>query len=71
MFGLGLLKGLGITLRHFVESYTHDRKPWEPRYNQSWADRRHKPDTKGMVTIQYPEEKRNIGEFPLPADTGL
>jgi len=62
MFGLGLIKGLGITLRHFVESYTHDRKPWEPRYNQSWADRRHKPDTKGIFTIQYPEEKRNIAE---------
>lgn len=31
MFGLGLLKGLYVTMRHFVESFVYDRKPWEPR----------------------------------------
>ena len=39
MFGLGLLKGLSVTMRHFVDSYVYDRKPWEPRYSQEWLDK--------------------------------
>jgi NADH-quinone oxidoreductase subunit I len=62
MFGLGLLKGLGVTMRHFVESYWYDRKPWEPRYSQEWLDRHQAIDGKGIFTIQYPEQRRNIPE---------
>jgi NADH-quinone oxidoreductase subunit I len=62
MFGLGLLKGLSVTMRHFIEGYLYDRKPWEPRYNNKWLPRHQAIDGKGLFTIQYPEEKRKITE---------
>ena len=67
MFGLGLIKGLGVTMRHFIESYVHDRNPlrWfslKGRYDQEWLDERQLVDGKGLFTIQYPEQKRKITE---------
>jgi len=62
MFGLGLLKGLGVTMRHFVQSYIYDRKPWEKRYSQEWLEKHQAVDGKGIFTIQYPEQKRQIAE---------
>ena len=67
MFGLGLIKGLGVTMRHFVESYVHDRNPirWfslKGRYDQEWLEKRQSIDGKGLFTIQYPEQKRTITE---------
>jgi len=57
MFGLGLVKGLYVTMRHFVESFVYDRKPWEPRYSPEWVQRRQAVDGKGIFTVQYPEQK--------------
>ena len=69
MFGLGLLKGLGVTMRHFVESYVYDRKPWEKRYDEEWLKKHQDIDGKGIFTVQYPEQKRQIPEnfrfFPM------
>ena len=66
MFGRGLVKGLVVTMRHFIESYTYDRKPWQwlsrSRYNEEWLDRHQAIDGKGIFTIQYPEEKRVTAE---------
>jgi NADH-quinone oxidoreductase subunit I len=62
MYGLGLLKGLGVTMRHFVLSYVNDRKPWEPRHSQEWLDKHQAIDGKGLFTIQYPEQKRKLPE---------
>ena len=62
MFGLGMLKGLSVTMRHFIEGYIYDRKPWEPRYNNEWLEKHQAVDGKGLFTIQYPEEKRKITE---------
>ncbi len=62
MFGLGMLKGLSVTMRHFIESYIYDRKPWEPRYNEEWLEKHQAIDGKGLFTIQYPEQKRKITE---------
>ena len=62
MFGLGMLKGLSVTMRHFIEGYVYDRKPWEPRYNNEWLEKHQAIDGKGLFTIQYPEEKRKITE---------
>jgi NADH-quinone oxidoreductase subunit I len=67
MFGLGLIKGLGVTMRHFIESYTYDRNPlkWfslKGRYDQEWLEKRQAIDGKGLFTIQYPEQKRDITE---------
>jgi len=62
MFGLGLLKGLSVTMRHFIEGYLYDRKPWEPRYSEEWLEKHQAIDGKGLFTIQYPEQKREITE---------
>lgn len=62
MFGLGLLKGLSVTMRHFIESYVYDRKPWESRYSEEWLEKHQAIDGKGLFTIQYPEQKRKITE---------
>jgi NADH-quinone oxidoreductase subunit I len=62
MFGLGLLKGLSVTMRHFITSYLYDRKPWEPRYSQDWLEKHQAIEGKGFFTIQYPEQKRKIPE---------
>jgi NADH-quinone oxidoreductase subunit I len=67
MFGLGLIKGLGVTMRHFIESYTYDRSPlrWfslKNRYDEDWLEKRQDIDGKGIYTVQYPEQKRAIPE---------
>jgi NADH-quinone oxidoreductase subunit I len=68
MFGTGLLKGLGITLKHFTDTFADDRKQVPSRYqnSQELDERRrviHQPVTQeGLLTIQYPEEKRLLPE---------
>jgi NADH-quinone oxidoreductase subunit I len=64
-----MLKGLGVTMRHFIVSFLYDRKPWEPRYSEEWLAKHQAIDGKGIFTIQYPEQKRKIPEtyraFPM------
>lgn len=58
MYGLGILKGLGVTLRHFVESYRDDLRWLGRRYFNEEALRvRQSPKGKGVFTVQYPEER--------------
>jgi len=68
MFGTGLLKGLGVTLKHTLETFTDDRGKVPDRYRNSVElgnNRRiiNQPiDQEGLLTIQYPEEKRQLPE---------
>ena len=68
MFGIGLLKGLGVTLKHTLETFTDDRQQVPDRYRNSIElghGRRiiNQPiDQEGLLTIQYPEEKRQLPE---------
>jgi NADH-quinone oxidoreductase subunit I len=68
MFGSGLLKGLGITLKHAIDTFTDDRKEVPSRYVDSVKldnQRRiiEQPvSQEGLLTIQYPEEKRLLPE---------
>ena len=68
MFGTGLLKGLGVTLKHFTDTFTDDRKKVPSRYQDSiQLDNRRRimeqPITQeGLFTIQYPEERRLLPE---------
>lgn len=68
MFGSGLLKGLGITLKHAIDTFTDDRKEVPSRYVDSVKldnGRRiiEQPiSQEGLLTIQYPEEKRLLPE---------
>jgi NADH-quinone oxidoreductase subunit I len=68
MFGTGLLKGLGVTLKHTLETFADDRSKVPDRYRDS-IDLGHgrriinQPiDQEGLLTIQYPEEKRQLPE---------
>ncbi len=68
MFGTGLLKGLGVTLKHTLETFSDDRSKVPDRYRDSIElgnNRRiiNQPiDQEGLLTIQYPEEKRQLPE---------
>lgn len=68
MFGTGLLKGLGVTLKHTLETFADDRGKVPDRYRDSielGQGRRiiNQPiDQEGLLTIQYPEEKRQLPE---------
>ena len=54
MNGIGIIKGLLITLKHFFDTYLSNfgRK----QKNLSTVDKRGMVDSSGLFTIQYPEE---------------
>jgi len=64
MYGSGLIKGMGVTLKHFVESYAEDLKYVFKggRYNDKYIPVRQGPKAKGIFTVQYPEEKLPVPE---------
>jgi NADH-quinone oxidoreductase subunit I len=59
MYGMGILRGLGVVLKHFVDSYVDDIKYLGSRYyNLENLKRRQSPqEARGIFTVQYPEEK--------------
>lgn len=65
MYGLGIIKGMAVVLRHFVVSYLDDIK-WLSRggryYNDEAFKVRQSPETRGVVTVFYPEEKLEMPE---------
>jgi len=64
MYGMGLIKGLGVTLKHFVETYVDDLR-WIVRgryYNEEALIIRQGKDARGVFTVQYPEEKLSVPE---------
>ncbi len=63
MYGLGILKGLGVTLKHFVETYVDDFRWGVKRYmTDEGFEARQSTDTRGLFTVQYPEEKIAVPE---------
>lgn len=69
MFGTALLTGLGVTLKHFVDTFKDDHSATPSRYKDSTKlddfGRRmiHQPvEQEGLLTIQYPEERRLLPE---------
>jgi NADH-quinone oxidoreductase subunit I len=62
MFGTGLLKGLGVTFKRMADTYIDDVKHIPSRYAYGKDAIRQTPDEKGLFTIQYPEEKRELPE---------
>jgi NADH-quinone oxidoreductase subunit I len=63
MFGKGILSGLSVTLRHFIDSYVDDFAWWGRRYFKAEGiAHRSSKDTKGIFTVQYPEEKLPVPE---------
>jgi|DewCreStandDraft_1066081.scaffolds.fasta_scaffold05955_2 NADH-quinone oxidoreductase subunit I len=63
MYGLGIIRGLGVTLKHFVESYIEDIRWFGRKYTRSdILPVRQGPKGKGIFTVQYPEERLPIPE---------
>ena len=66
MYGKGILKGLSVTWKRFWDTYTEDIS-WmlrgKKRYNTEEGIRhRSSKDTKGIFTVQYPEEQLIVPE---------
>ena len=58
MDGMGVLKGLGVTLKRFVDTYLDDIQWWKKRYyTREGVAHRTNATARGVFTIQYPEEK--------------
>jgi NADH-quinone oxidoreductase subunit I len=58
MDGMGIVKGLGVTLKRFIETYLDDIQWLGKRYyTKEGVARRMSTDSRGIFTIQYPEEK--------------
>ncbi len=63
MYGLGILKGLWVTLTHFIQSFVDDIRWFGRRYyTDEGIAHRSSADTKGIFTVQYPEEKLPVPE---------
>jgi len=63
MYGIGLIKGLGVTLKHFIETYLEDVRWIGKRYDspESLAVRQG-ARARGAFTVQYPEVKLPVPE---------
>lgn len=57
MYGKGIIKGLGVTLKHFLDTYIDDIRMGKKRYTEEGIAYRGSKDTRGLFTVQYPEEK--------------
>ncbi len=63
MDGMGILKGLGVTLKRFVDTYLDDIRWLGKRYyTKDGIEHRMSADVHGIFTIQYPEEKLPVPE---------
>jgi NADH-quinone oxidoreductase subunit I len=63
MKGQGILKGLGVTLKHLYDTYAEDIKAGRKRYfTEEGVRQRMTHDTKGIFTVNYPEEKIPVAE---------
>jgi NADH-quinone oxidoreductase subunit I len=71
MYGLGIVRGLGVTLRHFLATYVDDLRWFFERigggsggryYNAEALKARQGPKARGIFTVQYPEEKLPVPE---------
>lgn len=66
MDGMGIIKGMGVTLKRFLDTYLDDISWWlkrEKRYNSlDGIAYRSSTETRGIFTVQYPEEKLPVPE---------
>lgn len=59
----GIVQGLGITFKHIFETYAVDLKQGKKRYHSAEGiQERLSAETKGIFTVQYPEEKIPVPE---------
>jgi NADH-quinone oxidoreductase subunit I len=63
MIGWGIAKGLGVTLKHFINTYIDDaRYLFRSTTNEQAFARRQGPTGAGLFTVEYPEMKLKTPE---------
>jgi NADH-quinone oxidoreductase subunit I len=63
MDGLGILVGMGVTLKRFVNTFVEDIRWLGKRYyTEEGLAHRMSSETSGVFTVQYPEEKLPVPE---------
>jgi len=63
MDGMGIVKGMGVTLKRFIDTYVDDIKWMGKRYyTKEGVARRMSAEARGIFTVQYPEEKLPVPE---------
>ena len=63
MYGKGIVKGLGVTIKRIFDTFADDIRWGKKRYNtEDGIAHRMSKDAKGIFTIQYPEEKVPVPE---------
>jgi NADH-quinone oxidoreductase subunit I len=63
MDGLGILKGMAVTLKRFINTYLDDIKWLGKRYyTDEGVAHRSSVNQNGIFTVQYPEEKLPVPE---------
>jgi NADH-quinone oxidoreductase subunit I len=63
MNGMGIIKGLSVTFKRFFDTFWDDLSYLGKRYyTKEGLNRRMSTDTRGIFTIQYPEEKQPVPE---------
>jgi NADH-quinone oxidoreductase subunit I len=62
MYGLGILKGLGVTFKHFINSYLDDLKYAGKKAGMTSFEVRQGLKAEGIFTVQYPDEKLAVPE---------
>jgi NADH-quinone oxidoreductase subunit I len=63
MDGMGIVKGMGVTLKRFIDTYVEDLKWLGKRYyTKEGVARRMSAEARGIFTVQYPEEKLPVPE---------
>jgi NADH-quinone oxidoreductase subunit I len=62
MNGMGLIRGLGVTLKHFIDTYVVDFKAMRSGKKRTVAEKA-RADVSGLFTIEFPEE-----ELPVPEE---
>jgi NADH-quinone oxidoreductase subunit I len=65
MYGTGILKGMAVTIRHFVDTYRDDISWYFKggRYNNEAAMKvRQSLKGRGAITVNYPEERLDVPE---------
>lgn len=62
MYGRGILRGLGVTLRHFVNTYVDDLRYGFQKYSKDNFEVRQGMKAQGSFTVQYPDEKLAVPE---------
>jgi NADH-quinone oxidoreductase subunit I len=62
MYGTGFLKGLGVTFRHFVNTFVDDMRWLGRKKDRAVFQERQGMAVHGLVTVEYPEEKLAMPE---------